>query len=268
MKFLFALTLLVPCSGYGLFSVAGNFSTETTQIAFKIQDVAQHAKTMSEWKRNYEAVTKQLDTMGNQLDAQLDVKNWIGNPIDVELPSIEILSVEDFLDELKHGVSWEIVIEEADGTDSLEETHGGMFVEVEATTVTGKEVAVTDAELKKYAVVDRQYSNYVDASETIDERLAELQENQALTLEELEDATTDSEVQKLSTIVNAQNGQIALLISEREKQYQQYQALKQLSDNQESKAKAVAVKAQLKDQSDALGSLQSYLDSITKVESE
>ncbi len=268
MKSLFALALILPCSTYGLFSVAGNFSTETTQIAFKIQNVAQHAKTMSEWKRNYDNLTKQLDTMGDQLEAQLDVKSWIGNPIDVELPSIEILSVEDFLDELKHGVSWEKVIKEADGTDSLEETHGGMFLEVEATTVTGKEVAVSDAELKKYAVVDRQYNNYVDASLTIDERLAELQENQALTLEELEEATTDSEVQKLSTIVNAQNGQIALLISEREKQYQQYQALKQLNENQESKAKAVAVKAQLKDQSDALGSLQSYLDSITKVDSE
>ena len=268
MKTFIILALLAPCSAYGLFSVAGNFSTETTQIAFKIQDVAQHAKTMAEWKRNYETVTKQLDTMGDQLEAQLDVKNWLGNPIKVELPSIEILSVEDFLDELKHGVSWESVIENADGTDSLEETHGGIFVEVEATTVTGEEVAVSDAELKKYAVVDQQYTNYVEASVSIDERLLELQENQGLALEELEAATTDAEVQKLSTIVNAQNGQIALLISEREKQYQRYLALTQLNENQEAKAKAVSIKAQLKDQSEAMDSLQSYLDSITKPDSE
>ncbi len=268
MKKFVILSLFAPCSAYGLFSVAGNFSTETTQIAFKIQDVALHAKTMAQWKRNYETITKQLDTMGDQLEVQLDVKKWIGDPIKVELPSIEILTVDDFLDELKHGVSWDYVIENADGTDSLEETHNGIFVEVDATTVTGAAVSVNDQELKKYAVVDQQYINYVDSSASIDERLLELQENQALALEELEAAETDAEVQKLSTIVSAQNGQIALLISEREKQYQQYLALKQLNENQEAKAKAVSIKAQLTDQNNAMTSLQSYLDSITKVESE
>jgi len=263
MKTLTILVFLFATSAYGFFGGLGNFSTETTQIAFKIQDIAQHAETIRKWERNYRKITQQLDTMTEQLDVQTTVKDWIGDPLDVELPAIEILSVDDFLNDLKHGIPWEDLIDEADGSDSLEETHDGLFVEIEATTVTGEPITVVDAELKKFAVVDQQYENYIDTAETIDERLSELQENQALTLEELEAATTDAEVQKLAAIVEAQNGQIALLISERNKQYQQYAALKQLSENQSEKTKTVSVKAQLQDQHDAFQSLQSYFGSIT-----
>ena len=204
--------------------------------------------------------------MTDQLDVQNLVKDWMGNPFEVELPSIEILSIDDFLNDLNYGIPWDSIIGETDGTDSLQETHNGLYVEVEPVTVTGETVTVGDEELKKFAVVDQQYTNYVETSLSIDERLLELQENQALTLAELQEATTDAEVQKLSAIVNAQNGQIALLVSEREKQYQQYLALKQLNENQEEKAKAVSVKAQLKDQNMAYESLQNYLGSLTTAE--
>jgi len=96
--------------------------------------------------------------------------------------------------------------------------------------------------------------------------LLELQENQALTLIELKNAPTDAEVQKLSAIVNAQNGQIALLISEREKQYQHYNALNALNGNQENKSRAVTIKAQLQDQHAAYQSLQNYLTGLTSSE--
>lgn len=229
--------------------------TAQTIIA-KVQDAAQHAETLSEWNRNYQRITEQLDV-------QTTIKDWIGDPELVDLPSLEILSVEDFLEDLSYGMPWETIISEADGSDSLEETHNGLFKKVEATTVTGESVSVDDAALKKYAVVDQQYTNYVESSEVIDARLAELQENQALTLVELEAAETDAEIQKLSAIINAQNGQIALLISEREKQHQQYTALKNLNENQSEKSQAVSVKAQLTDQNNAYRSLRGYLKDIT-----
>jgi hypothetical protein len=222
----------------------------------KLQDVAQHAETLAEWNRNYEKMTQQLEI-------QTTIKDWIGDPILVELPSLEVLSVDDFLETLDYGIPWDTIITEAVGSDSLEETHNGLFEKVETTTVTGEAVTVDDAALKKYAVVDQQYTNYVSSSKEIDSRLAELQENQALTLSELEAAETDAEVQKLSAIVNAQNGQVALLISEREKQHQQYTALKSLNENQTEKAQAVSMKAQLKDQNDAYRSLRFYLSEIT-----
>ena len=58
-------------------------------------------------------------------------------------------------------------------------------------------------------------------------------------------------------------GKITLLISEREKQYQQYTALKSLNENQTEKSQAVSLKAQLKDQNSAYQSLRGYLDGIT-----
>ncbi len=268
MKAFLAAILLGTSAAYSFFAGVANFSTETTQIAFKIQDIAQHAETISEWDRNYKAVTEQLETMSEQLDVQNTVKDWMGNPVEVSLPSIDILSVEDFLDDLKYGLPWDEIFDLADGSDSLLETHDGLFEEIEAETVTGESVPVSDEALKKYAVVDQQYTNYVDAANEIDDRLLEIQENQALTLTDLENATTDAEVQKLSAIVNAQNGQIALLISERNKQYQRYAALKQLNENQSEKTKSVSVKAQLQDQNNAFRSLQTYLDKISDSDDE
>ena len=262
MKSVLTFLLLSGPIANGLISTAGNFASETTQIAFQLQDLDNHLETINEWTRNYEKITEQLTTMNDQLDVQTLVKEWTGNPFEVELPSIEVLSINDFLNDLNYGIPWDSIIGETDGTDSLDETHDGLYVEVEPVTVMGEEVAVSDEELKKFAVVDQQYTNYVETSLAIDDRLLELQENQALTLTELQEATTDAEVQKLSAIVSAQNGQIALLISEREKQYQQYLALKELNENQDEKAKAVSVKAQLKDQNIAFQSLQSYLGGL------
>ncbi len=268
MKAITTLAIFGSTTTYGFFASLGNFSSETTQIAFKLQDIAQHAETISEWERNYEQITNQLETMTEQLDIQTTVRDWIGDPTEVDLPSIDILTAEDFLESLDFGIPWDDIIGTADGTDSLDETHNDLFEKIEPTTVTGEAVAVTDSELKKYAAVDLQYTNYVDASENVEARLLELQENQALTLVELENADTDAEVQKLSAIVNAQNGQIALLISEREKQYQQYNALKQLNENQAEKTKSVSIKAQLKDQNDAFQSLQTYLENLTELETD
>ena len=232
-------------------------------IVARVQDAAEHAEVLQEWQQQYEQLTQQLETMADQLNVQTTIKDWMGDPGAVPLPSLEVLSMEDFIDDLNYGIPWETLISEAVGTDSLTETHGGLFVEVKAETVTGAAVTVNDPALKKYAVVDEQYTNYVNASKDIDERLRELQENQALTLEELKNATTDAEVQKLSAIVDAQNGQITLLISEREKQYQQYAALKSLNENQEEKEKSVSVQAQLQDQHEAYRSLTDYLNSLS-----
>ncbi|WP_269541663.1 DUF4141 domain-containing protein [Cerasicoccus fimbriatus] len=235
-------------------------------IAARIQDIANHGEVLAEWQQQYEQLTQQIDTMTQQLEVETIMKDWMGDPIAVNLPSLEVLSVDDFIDDLNYGIPWNEVIEQADGSDSLDETHGGLFEEVPSVTVTGQAVNINDAALKKYAAVDRQYTNYVEAATEIDARLLELQENQALTLTELKNAATDAEVQKLSAIVNAQNGQIALLISEREKQYQQYNALKELGENQEAKAKSVSIKAQLQDQHAAYQSLQQYLTGLTSSE--
>ncbi len=232
-------------------------------IAAKLQDAANHAEVLQEWQQQYEQLNEQIETMAEQLNVQTYIRDWMGYPGTVPLPSLEVLTMEDFIEDLSYGVPWETVITNADGTDSLTQTHDGLYVEVKAETVTGQPVAVDDPALKKYAVVDEQYTNYVDASNQIDERLRELQENQALTLVELKNAVTDAEVQKLSAIVNAQNGQIALLISEREKQYQQYSALKSLNENQEDKEKSVSVQAQFQDQHEAYRSLTDYLNSLS-----
>ena len=150
------IILLVPLlclRMYGQWVVTDPGHTAQT-IIMKLQDVAQHAETLAEWNRNYEKMTQQLEI-------QTTIKDWMGDPILVDLPSIEILSVDDFLDSLQFGIPWDTVISEADGSDSLDETHDGLFEKVEATTVTGETVAVNDAALKKYAVVDQQYTNYV-----------------------------------------------------------------------------------------------------------
>lgn len=257
--------LLFSLSAHAQWVVTDPAHTAQT-ITSRIQDIANHAEVLAEWQQQYEQLTEQIDTMTQQLEVETIMKDWMGDPMTVNLPSLEVLSPDDFFDDLNHGVPWDEVIEQADGSDSLGETHGGLYEQVSAETVTGESVTVNDAALKQYAAVDRQYINYVEAAGEIDARLLELQENQALTLIELKNAPTDAEVQKLSAIVNAQNGQIALLISEREKQYQHYTALKELNENQGEKAKAVSIKAQLQDQHAAYQSLQNYLTGLTNSE--
>lgn len=254
--------LLVALSARAQWVVTDPSHTAQT-ITSRIQDATNHTQVLSRWHQQYQQLTEQITTMREQLEVETIMKDWMGDPIKVNLPSLEVLSIDDFIDDLNHGIPWHEVIELADGSDSLMETHGGLFEKVSAETVTGDVVNVTDAALKKYAAVDRQYSNYVEAATEVDARLLELQENQALTLDELKAATTDAEVQKLAAIVNAQNGQIALLISEREKQYQHYNALKELNENQRAKSKSVSLKAQLQDQHEAYQSLQNYLKGFT-----
>jgi len=134
------LTLVASSTAQAQWVVTDPGHTAQT-IAASLQDVAQHAETLAEWQQQYEQLTQQIDTMTEQLNVETLMKDWMGDPLSVNLPSLEVLSANDFFDDLNHGVPWETVIEQADGSDSLEETHDGLYEPVSVETVTGQSVA-------------------------------------------------------------------------------------------------------------------------------
>lgn len=179
-----------------------------TDAASIANNRASQAQTIAKWVESINNLRQQIDALNRQINIQSDIRRWAGNPVDAGAKvALEGLGGPDLARE--YGSAKRAVVGLVDSLGSLRRTGEGTYRTISNVAIDGNEMRRDSMIYRRYAVLDAKQD--VSAQVTVEtrEREIELQTEVATTLEELKNAETDAEVQKLSAKLTALNGQLA-----------------------------------------------------------
>jgi len=158
------------------------------QIAKQVEQIQMLTQQLNEFK-NYEAI--------------------FGNPSQVVLPMVSALDAD--LKSLETGLNLENLVANANGTIALTYNDSGLYATVGASFQTpgGQTVQRPADQYKPFAAIINSASNYVAVAANAAQRRVAIKNQIAQTTQQLQNATTDAQVQKLQAVLTSLNADLA-----------------------------------------------------------
>ena len=174
-----------------------------------IQQVLNEAKNMAEYVQMVNNQVQQIQTITSQLTEFKNYEAVFGNPGKVVLSMVAPL--ESDLQKLEPGKNLENLLAIADGNYALTYNGSGIFPTVGVTFQTpGGQTIQRPADLfKPFAAINRTADNFIAVADDAVARRANIKDAIAQTSQQLQNATTDAEVQKLQGVLTGLNGDLA-----------------------------------------------------------
>lgn len=198
-----------------LFPLVLHAQIPVTDVANLANNQVSQAANIAKWVESINNLRTQIDQLNRQINIQDDIRRWSGNPAGAGV-GLEVLGEGDLLREYGHGRS--AVLGLVRSFDSLKNTASGNYRAIANLDLDGGEVQRDPLAYRRYDVLDATQANTEQVAEETKARETELQEEIALTLEDLKAAPTDAEVQKLSAKLTALNGQLAQVEAARKRE--------------------------------------------------
>jgi hypothetical protein len=225
-----------------LFLCAASFGwaqIPVTDVASITNNRIAHAESIAKWVDSIAKLRTQIDQLNQQINIQGDIRKWTGNPVEAGANVVlDVLGEEDLVRE--YGRARDEIIRVTRSLDSLENTADGNYRAIRSTDLNGGNLQRDPLTFRRYSVLDAKQANTVQVTDETKAREAELQEEIALTLQELKAATTDAEVQKLSAKLVALNGQLAHVETARRRQVDEV-ALQKIANDARLEQERLAV---------------------------
>jgi membrane-associated HD superfamily phosphohydrolase len=167
------------------------------------------AENMAEFVSMIDNQVQQIETLGNQLSEFKNYESLFGNPSQVVLSMVAPLDAD--LKSLEPGLNLENLVGNADGNYALTYNDSGIYatVGVSFQTPGGQTIQRPADQYKPYAAINNTANNYVTVADNAAQRRAAIKDQIAQTTQQLQDATTDAEVQKLHGVLTSLNGDLA-----------------------------------------------------------
>ena len=174
-----------------------------------IQQILDEAENMAEFVSMIDNQVQQIETLGNQLSEFKNYESLFGNPSQVVLSMVAPLDAD--LKSLEPGQNLENLVGNADGSYALTYNDSGIYatVGVNFQTPGGQTIQRPADQYKPYAAINNTANNYVTVADNAAQRRASIKDQIAQTTEQLQNATTDAEVQKLHGVLTSLNGDLA-----------------------------------------------------------
>lgn len=174
-----------------------------------IQQILNEVQNLAEFAQMIDNQVQQIQTLGDQLSEFKNYEKVFGDPSAVAL-SMAAPLVSD-LQHVEPVTNLENLVSSADGKDALTYNDGGIYsmVGVDFQTPGGLTVQRPADQYKKYAVINATANNYVSVAGDAARRRTALKNVIAQVTEQLKNATTDAEVQKLHAVLTALNADLA-----------------------------------------------------------
>ncbi len=120
-------------------------------------------------------------------------------------------ALDSDLQRLEPGQNLENLVSSADGNIALTFNDDGIYATVGTSFQTpgGQTVQRPAAQYEKYSAVINSASNYVAVADNAAQRRAAIKDQIAQTMQQLQTATTDAQVQKLHAVLTSLNGDLA-----------------------------------------------------------
>lgn len=256
-------TLLIPFLFFvGLFSsgplVAQIPVTDAASIA---NNRLAQAQNIAKWVDSIAKLRTQIDQLNQQINIQDDIRKWSGNPVEAGANVLlDVLGEEDLAREFGRGRDEILWVTRS--LDSLQNTANGNYRSIQSASIDGGNVAHDALTFRRYSVLDAKQANTVLVADATKARELELQEEIALTLQELKAATTDAEVQKLSAKLVALNGQLAQVETVRRREVDEVALQKIANDARIEQERLAAAELEAKDNHLANQRISAYMRTL------
>jgi hypothetical protein len=204
MKKLIAVTALaLPLA----FSVRAQWivydpAMHTQQIIDEAQDIAKYVQMINNQ-------VQQIQTLTSQLTEFKNYEAVFGNPSKVVLSMVAPLNAD--LQKLEPGLNLENLVANADGNFALTYNDSGIYTTVGTSfhTPGGQTVQRPADQYKPFAAINNAADNFVVVADDAAKRRATIKSQIAQTTQQLQNATTDAEVQKLHGVLTSLNADLA-----------------------------------------------------------
>jgi hypothetical protein len=174
-----------------------------------MQQIMDEAENMAEFVSMVDNQVQQIQTLDNQLSEFKNYESLFGNPSNVVLSMVAPL--ESDLENHEPGTNLESLVSSANGSNALTYNDAGIYATVGASFQTpgGQTIQRPADQYKSFAAIINSASNFVAVADNAAQRRAAIKDSIAQTTQQLQNATTDAEVQKLNGVLASLNSDLA-----------------------------------------------------------
>lgn len=253
MKSLLLFPLLVPAAFASGIPVIDAANLTAQKVS--------HAQNIAKWVDSIAQLRTQIDQLNQQINIQGDIRKWSGNPVEAGANVVlDVLGEEDLVRE--YGRARDEIVRVTRSLESLENTADGNYRAIRSADIDGGNLQRDPLTFRRYSVLDAKQANTVQVTDETKTREAELQEEIALTLQELKAATTDAEVQKLSAKLVALNGQLTQVEAARRREVDEVALQKIANDTRIEQERLAAAELEARDNHLANQRISAYMKTL------
>jgi hypothetical protein len=204
MKKLIALTVVTLSLGL---SAHAQFIVYDPTV--NIEQILDEAENLAEYAEMIDNEVQQITTLGDQLSEFKNYENLFGNPSQVNVSTVPALDSD--LQSLEPGQNLENLVANANGNIALTYNDGGIYATVGTSFQTpgGQTIQRPPNQYEPYSAVINSASNYVSVADNAEQRRETIKDEIAQTTEQLQNASSDAQVQKLHAVLTSLNGDLA-----------------------------------------------------------
>ena len=174
-----------------------------------VQQILDEAENIAEYVDMVENQVQQIETLDSQLSEFKNYESLFGNPSQVVLSMVPNLDSD--LQSLEPIQNLGSLVANASGNTALTFNDSGIYatVGVSFQTPGGQTIQRPANQYEPFAAIINTASNYVSVADNAAQRRSTIKDEIAQTTEQLQNATTDAEVQKLHGVLTSLNGDLA-----------------------------------------------------------
>ena len=174
-----------------------------------IQQILDEAENIAEYVDMVDNQVQQIETLDNQLSEFKNYESLFGNPSQVALSMVGPLDTD--LQSLEPGVNLENLVANANGNSAMTYNDSGIYatVGVSFQTPGGQTIQRPANQYEPFTAIINTASNFVTVADNAAQRRTTIKDEIAQTTEQLQNATTDAEVQKLHGVLTSLNSDLA-----------------------------------------------------------
>jgi hypothetical protein len=173
------------------------------------EQIVNEAENIAEYVDMVDNQVQQISQLTDQLNEFKNYENLFGNPGSVALSMVS--SLDSDLQSSEPIQSLENLVSSADGNYALTYNDNGLYATVGTSFQTpgGQTVQRPADQYKKYAAVNDTANNYVAVADNAAQRRASIKDQIAQTVQQLQSASSDAEVQKLHAVLTSLDSDLA-----------------------------------------------------------
>jgi hypothetical protein len=174
-----------------------------------VQQILDEAENLAEYVDMVENQVQQIETLDSQLSEFKNYESLFGNPSQVVLSMVPNLDSD--LQSLEPIQNLGSLVANANGNTALTFNDSGIYATVGTSfqTPRGQTIRRPANQYEPFAAVINTASNYVSVADNAAQRRATIKDEIAQTTQQLQDATTDAQVQKLHGVLTSLNSDLA-----------------------------------------------------------
>jgi hypothetical protein len=232
-----------------------------TDVANLVNNEIDQIENMAKWVESIAQLKTQIDQLKQQVSIQSDIRQWAGDPAAAGAHlNLNVLGVGNLVQQF--GQARSTIVSTVNSVASLDNTSQGIFRTINVANLDGQPVEHDQLTFRRYSVLDGQQDNYQQVVLDSKTRELELQEELATTLAAVKSASTDAEVRKYSAKIEALNGQLATVATQRRDQADQVVAQKIANDARLEQERIAAAELEANDNYLANQRVSTYMGTL------